>query len=547
MIKKTRYIFVIGGVMSSVGKGVTTSSIGRILISKGYKVAIVKCEMYINIDAGTIRPTEHGEVFVGADGIEADQDLGNYERFTGNLSKSENFITQGQIYLEVIRRERNLKYGGEDVEVIPDIPNEIIRRFRIVERRQKPDFIIVEIGGTVGEYQDLLFLEAARMLHLRHPELVQFVLVSYLPIPKTVGEMKTKPTQYAARTLNSAGIESDFIVCRSEYQVDKKRKDKLSLLCNLEPQDIISAPDVGSIYEVPLILEKDDFGNKILKKFGLKREHSDLKEWRRIVSKIKNSKKHLDIALVGKYFSTGDYTLADSYISVVESIKHASWQNNRHPRLHWVNSEDFERNPRSISRLAKMDGILVPGGFGGRGIEGIIMAIRYARENKIPYFGLCYGMQLAIIEFARNVCEMKDANSTEISRDTKHPVIDVMTEQKQNLANKNFGATMRLGNYPAKIKKETLAYDSYRTTGPIMERHRHRYEVNNNYRKELEKRGMVFSAIYVEKDLVEIAELNKKIHPWFLGTQFHPEFNSRPGHPQPLFDGFVKGCIKRRK
>lgn len=543
--KKTRYIFVIGGVMSSVGKGVTTSSIGRILISKGYKVAIVKCEMYINIDAGTIRPTEHGEVFVGVDGIEADQDLGNYERFTGNLSKSENYITQGQIYLEVIRRERNLEYGGEDVEVIPDIPNEIIRRLRIVERKQNPDFIIVEIGGTVGEYQDLLFLEAARMLHLRNPELVQFVLVSYLPIPKTVGEMKTKPTQYAARTLNSAGIEPDFIVCRSEFPLDKKRKDKLSLLCNLEPQDIISAPDANSIYEVPLILEKDDFGNKILKKFGLNRELLDLKEWRKIVAKIKNSKKPLNIALVGKYFSTGDYTLSDSYISVVESIKHASWQNHRYPRLHWINSEDFERNPRSITRLAKMDGILVPGGFGKRGIEGIIMAIRYARENQIPYFGLCYGMQLAVIEFARNVCKIKDANSTEINRDTKYPVIDVMKEQKKNLEEKNFGATMRLGNYPAKIKKGTLAYASYASTGPVMERHRHRYEVNNGFRSELEKNGMVFSGIYTKKDLVEIAELNKKIHPWFLGTQFHPEFNSRPGDPQPLFDGFVKACIKR--
>ncbi|MDZ4244091.1 MAG: CTP synthase [Candidatus Doudnabacteria bacterium] len=543
--KKTRYIFVIGGVMSSVGKGVTTSSIGRILISKGYKVAIVKCEMYINIDAGTIRPTEHGEVFVGVDGIEADQDLGNYERFTGNLSKSENYITQGQIYLEVIRRERNLEYGGEDVEVIPDIPNEIIRRLRIVERKQNPDFIIVEIGGTVGEYQDLLFLEAARMLHLRNPELVQFVLVSYLPIPKTVGEMKTKPTQYAARTLNSAGIEPDFIVCRSEFPLDKKRKDKLSLLCNLEPQDIISAPDANSIYEVPLILEKDDFGNKILKKFGLNRELLDLKEWRKIVAKIKNAKKPLNIALVGKYFSTGDYTLSDSYISVVESIKHASWQNHRYPRLHWINSEDFERNPRSITRLAKMDGILVPGGFGKRGIEGIIMAIRYARENQIPYFGLCYGMQLAVIEFARNVCKIKDANSTEINRDTKYPVIDVMKEQKKNLEEKNFGATMRLGNYPAKIKKGTLAYASYASTGPVMERHRHRYEVNNGFRSELEKNGMVFSGIYTKKDLVEIAELNKKIHPWFLGTQFHPEFNSRPGDPQPLFDGFVKACIKR--
>ena len=544
--KQIRYIFVIGGVMSSVGKGVTTASIGRILISKGYKVAIVKCEMYINIDAGTIRPTEHGEVFVGSDGIEADQDLGNYERFTGNISLSENYITQGQIYLEVIRRERNLEFGGEDVEVIPDIPNEIIRRLRQVERKQKPDFTIVEVGGTVGEYQDLLFLEAARMLHLKHPDLVQFVLVSYLPIPKTVGEMKTKPTQYAVRTLNSAGIEPDFIVCRSERAVDSKRKTKLSLMCNVEPEAIISAPDVDSIYEVPLILEKDNFGNKILQKFGFPPRSQDLKDWRAWVKRSRGARAEVQIGVVGKYFATGDYTLSDSYISVVESIKHAAWANNRVPRLHWINSEDFERDPRSIRKLREMDGILVPGGFGERGVEGIVMAIRYARENKIPYLGLCYGMQLAVIEFARNVCGMKGANTTEIDRKTRYPVIDVMAEQKKNLADRNFGATMRLGDYPCAVKKGTLAHEAYGTTGPVMERHRHRYEVNNKFRKVLQEKGMVFSGVYTKKDLVEISELDKKIHPWFLGTQFHPEFNSRLWKPQALFDGFVKASLKRR-
>ncbi|OGE74726.1 MAG: CTP synthase [Candidatus Doudnabacteria bacterium RIFCSPHIGHO2_01_52_17] len=543
--KQTRYIFVIGGVMSSVGKGVTTASIGRILISKGYKVAIVKCEMYINVDAGTIRPTEHGEVFVGSDGIEADQDLGNYERFTGNLSHSENYITQGQIYLEVIRRERNLEFGGEDVEVIPDIPNEIIRRLRIVERRQKPDFTIVEVGGTVGEYQDLLFLEAARMLHLKHPDKVQFVLVSYLPIPKTVGEMKTKPTQYAVRTLNSAGIEPDFIVCRSEQPVDGKRKTKLSLMCNVEPEAIISAPDADTIYEVPLILEKDDLGNKILAKFGYKTSAHDLKNWRGLVKRSKTARETVEIGVVGKYFATGDYTLSDSYISVVESLKHAAWANHRVPRLHWMNSEDFERDPKSLSKLAAMDGILVPGGFGGRGVEGIIAAIRYAREHKIPYFGLCYGMQLAVVEFARNVCGLKGAHTTEIDRKTKYPVIDVMAEQKKNLEDRNFGATMRLGDYPCAVKRGTIAYEAYGTTGPVMERHRHRYEVNNKFRKLLQERGMIFSGLYTKKDLVEISELDKKIHPWFLGTQFHPEFNSRLWKPQALFDGFLKAAMKR--
>lgn len=544
--KKTRYIFVIGGVMSSVGKGVTTASIGRILQSKGYKVALVKCDMYVNIDAGTMRPTEHGEVFVGSDGIEADQDLGNYERFTGSPSTSENYITTGQIYQEVIRRERNLEYRGEDVEVVPDIPNEIIRRINLVAKKHRPDFTVIEIGGTVGEYQNILFLEAGRMLRLQNPGMVQFVLVSYLPVPAMVGEMKTKPTQYAVRTLNSAGIQPDFIVGRSEQPIDEKRKIKMSILCNVSHDDIISAPDASSIYEVPLNLEKDDFGDKILAKFGLKNRRKDLLEWRAMVRKIKNAVKPLDIAVVGKYFATGDYVLVDSYISVVEALRHASWQNNRKPRLHWINSEDFEKNPQAVSRLKNMDGILVPGGFGGRGIEGIIRAIKFSREHKIPYFGLCYGLQLAVIEFARHVCGLEGANTTEVNRNTKYPIIDVMPEQKKNLADKNFGATMRLGDYPCKVKKGTLAFDAYKTTGPVMERHRHRYEVNNKYRKALESKGMIFSGIYTKKDLVEIAELDKKIHPWFLGTQFHPEFNSRPWAPQALFDGFIKAAIKRR-
>ena len=543
---KIKYIFVIGGVMSSVGKGVTTSSIGRILQSKGYKVSLVKCDMYVNLDAGTMRPTEHGEVFVGSDGIEADQDLGNYERFTGNISTAENYITTGQIYLEVIRRERNLEYRGEDVEVVPDIPNEIIRRINIVVKKDNPDFVIVEIGGTVGEYQNILFLEAGRMLRLQNPGRVQFALVSYLPVPKMVGEMKTKPTQYAVRSLNSAGIQPDFIICRSELPMDHKRKIKLSVLCNVAPGDVISAPDASSIYEVPLFLEKDDLGDKILEKFGLKNRKKDLKEWRAMVGKIRRAKKPLDIAVVGKYFATGSYTLVDSYISVVEAIRHASWQNNRLPRLHWINSEDFERDSRKTAVLKNMDGIIVPGGFGGRGIEGITKAIKFAREKKIPYFGLCYGMQLAVIEFARHVVGLKSANSTEIDRATKYPVIDVMAEQKKNLADKNFGATMRLGNYPCRVKKGTLAHAAYKAT-TVIERHRHRYEVNNKYRKDLEKRGMVFSGIYPKLDLVEIAELDRKLHPWFLGTQFHPEFNSRPWAPQALFDAFVKAAAKQNK
>ncbi len=545
-VKSIRYIFVIGGVMSSVGKGVTTASIGRILVSRGYKVGMIKCDMYVNIDAGTMRPTEHGEVFVGSDGIEADQDLGNYERFTGIISTRDNYVTTGQIYQEVIRRERNLEYHGEDVEVVPDIPNEIIRRINLIAKKNSPDFVIVEIGGTVGEYQNILFLEAGRMLRLQNPDRVLFALVSYLPVPPMVGEMKTKPTQYAVRTLNSAGIQPDFIVCRSELPMDEKRKSKLSLLCNVAQGDVISAPDADSIYAVPLILEKDRLGDKILKKFNLRHRGRDLKDWKKMVQRIKNSKKPLDIAVVGKYFSTGDYTLVDSYISVVEAVRHACWQNHRLPRLHWINSEDFEKDPASVKKLKGMNGILVPGGFGRRGVEGIISAIKYTREHKIPYFGLCYGLQLATIEVARHVGKMSGANSTEIDRSTAYPIIDVMPEQKQTLADKNFGATMRLGDYPCKIKKNTLAFDAYQTSN-VVERHRHRYEVNNKYRKALEKCGLIFSGIYAKKDLVEIGELDKKIHPWFLGTQFHPEFGSRPWQPQPLFDGFVKAAIKSRR
>ena len=543
--KDLRYIFVIGGVMSSVGKGVTTASLGRILISKGFKVAIVKCEMYVNIDAGTIRPTEHGEVFVGADGIEADQDLGNYERFTGIEAMRENYITQGQVYLEIIRKERNLEYGGEDVEVIPDIPNEIIRRINLVAKKDT-DFVIIEVGGTVGEYQNLLFLEAARMMHLKNPRNVQFVLVSYLPIPHKVGEMKTKPTQYAARTLNSAGIQANFIVARAEQALDEKRKERISVFCNVESENVISAPDVDSIYEVPLLLEKDGFGNKLLRNFGLKPKKHDMRDWKAMMRKIKNAKKPLHIGVVGKYFATGDFTLADSYISVVEALRHACWQNNFIPKLHWINSQDFEKNPKSIGKLKDMDGILVPGGFGGRGTEGIIAAIAYARENKIPFFGICYGMQLMMIEIARHLGRLQGAHSTEIDRHTKHPVIDVMEEQKKNLKDRNFGASMRLGDYPCKITKGTLAFEAYQTTGPVKERHRHRYEVNNAYRNALEKCGVIFSGIYQKKNLVEIAELDRKKHPWFLGVQFHPEFGSRPWKPQPLFNAFIKASAHRR-
>ena len=536
-----KYIFICGGVMSSVGKGIAAASIGKNLQSKGYRVCIIKCDMYVNVDAGTIRPTEHGEVFVGEDGIEADQDLGNYERFINIPSTKENYITTGQIYKTVIEKERNLEYGGEDVEVVPDIPNEIIRRIKEASLKNKSQITIVEIGGTVGEYQNLLFLEAARMMRLKSPQNVIFALASYLPIPKKVGEMKTKPTQYAARSLNSAGIQADFILARAERPLDKKRKEKLSIFCSVPIENVISAPDASSVYEVPINFEKEDLGNKILKKFNLEPKKNNLDGWKQLVKKIKSLEKQIKIAVVGKYFATGSFILSDSYISVIESIKYACWANNVKPKLTWINSQRFEKDLNSVKILRGYDGVIVPGGFGSRGVEGIISAIKYARENKIPFLGLCFGMQLATVEFARNAANLKNANSTEINPNTKYPVIDLMKKQKKNIKKSNYGATMRLGNYPCSLVNGTRAKKSYGKSD-ILERHRHRYEFNNKYLNLLKSKGLVISGINKKQNLVEIIELEN--HPFFVGTQFHPEFKSRPLSSHPLFREFVKSCLK---
>jgi CTP synthase len=537
-----KYIFVTGGVMSSVGKGVATSSIGKILQARGYSISLIKCDMYVNIDAGTMRPTEHGEVFVGEDGIEADQDLGTYERFINQISTKEHYITTGQVYAEVIRKERNLEYKGEDVEVVPDIPNEILRRIEQVRAKDKSDFVIIEVGGTVGEYQNILFLEAARMLKLKHPKDVLFVLVSYLPIPGKVGEMKTKPTQYASRTLNSAGIQADFILCRSEKPIDEKRKEKLAIFCNIDKDAAIAAPDVDNVYEVPLNFIKDELDLKILKRLELKPKTQDMKEWKALVQKSKTPTKSVKIGIVGKYFETGDFTLSDSYISVIESLRFSCWAHRVKPKLVWLNAETHEKNSKAISELKEFDGILIPGGFGSRGIEGKIQAIQFCRENNIPYFGLCLGLQLAVIEFARNVCGLKHATSTEFTKKTDTPIIDVMPDQKALLEEKRYGATMRLGAYPCTLQKGTIAHTAY-GRNQIIERHRHRYEVNNDYRSTLEKHGMIMSGINQDRDLIEIVELKK--HPFFLGTQFHPEFLSRPLQPHPLFSAFIKACIRK--
>ncbi len=537
-----KYIFVVGGVMSSVGKGVASASIGKILQSRGFTVANIKCDMYVNIDAGTIRPAEHGEVFVGEDGVEADQDLGNYERFTNQDCVRDNYITTGQVYQEVIKRERNLEYGGEDVEVVPDIPNEIIRRIKSCQKKNKSEITIVEFGGTVGEYQLLLFLEAARMLKWKEPKNVFFVLVSYLPTPSLLGEQKSKPTQYAVRTLNSAGISPDFILCRADRPVSDSIKNTISTVCSLDKERIMSAPDVYSIYDVLLNFEKENLGGIILKAMGLKAKQTDLKDWRTFSEKVKNINKEVTIGIVGKYFNFK--SCRDTYISVIESINHAAWWHNAKPNIVWLDSEKYENHPEELKELDKMDGIIVPGGFGKRGTEGMIMAADYAFRKKIPYFGLCLGMQIMTIAFARMILKTEDANSTELDAKTKNPVISTMAEQKKLLKEKHYGGTMRLGACPAKLEKKSLSFEAYKAEN-ISERHRHRYEFNNDYRDVLERNGLRIAGVNPERNLVEIVEAED--HPWMVGVQFHPEFKSRPLAPHPLFKEFLRAAIKKQK
>ncbi len=538
-----KFIFVAGGVMSGIGKGVATASIGRILQSKGFKVTAVKIDPYVNVDAGTMNPVEHGEVFVTDDGTECDQDLGNYERFLDENLSTDNYITTGRVYQAVINRERNLEYGGRCVEVVPDIPNEVISRITKSAKKNRADFVLIEIGGTVGEYQNMLFLEAARMMKLRTPKDILFILVSYVPVPKIIGEMKTKPTQYAVRTLNSAGIQPDIILARSVVPLDEPRKRKISIFCNISRENVISAPDIESIYEVPISFEKDKLGIKILKKFNLKpKTKEDLRDWKKLVKTIKTAQNPIKIGIVGKYFKTGEFVLKDSYISVIEAIKHSCWFYKRKPKIYWLNAENYETNPKSVKELKNYNGIIVPGGFGSRGVNGKIKAIEFCRKNKIPFLGLCFGMQLAVIEFARNVCELKKANSIELSPDCQEPVIDVMPDQKALLKEKKYGATMRLGAYKCKIKLKTISFRAYKCSD-ISERHRHRYELNNAFKEVLEQKGMVMAGINPERNLVEIIEL--KNHPFFVATQFHPEFKSRPLNPHPLFREFIRTCIKK--
>lgn len=541
--QKTKYLFVVGGVMSGVGKGTAAASIGRLLKSKGFEVTAVKMDPYINVDAGTMNPIEHGEVFVTDDGDETDQDIGNYERFLDTNILSVNYMTTGRVYQSVIDRERALEYGGKCVEVVPHVPEEIIQRIKNAGVHAKADFVLVEVGGTIGEYQNILFLEAARRLKYEQPDNVLFFLVSYLPVPPQLGEMKTKPTQYAARGLNAVGIQADFIIARAELPVDEPRKKKMSVLCNVHADDIISSPNVNSVYEVPVVYDDQKLAQKILKKLGMNTKKNEFGDWRAWTDEMNGHKKEVRIGVIGKYFNSGNFIVSDVYISVIEALKHAAWANKRKPVLVWLNSEDYEKDPRKLKELTKLDGILVPGGFGSRGVEGIIAAIEYARHHRIPYFGICYGMQLATIEFARNVCALRGANTAEIDSKTPHPVIHIMSDQEKAMLENNYGGTMRLGAYPCQLQPKTLSFKAYGHTD-ISERHRHRYEFNNDYRERLEAKGLVIAGTSPDGRLVEIVELPTEKHPFFVGVQFHPEFKSRPQDPHPIFREFVKASVK---
>lgn len=531
--------------MSGIGKGVSTSSIGLILKSKGFKVTALKIDPYINIDAGTMNPTEHGEVFVLEDGYETDQDMGNYERFLEEDLPELNYMTTGRVYQEVIRRERNLEYGGKNVEVVPDIPHEVIRRIEAAASRAKADVTLIEIGGTIGEYQNIIFLEAARMMKQKAPRDVAVVMVSYVPIPGSIGEMKTKPTQYAARSLNSAGLQADVILARAALPIDQKRKEKIATFCNTRPEAVISAPDVKSIYDIPLNFEKDGLGDILTDILGLPSRKSDLSRWQAFVKKSKNGKKEVSIAVVGKYFDSGSFVLSDVYISVLESLKFSAYSLNLKPKITYLNSKDFEKGKIKLSELKKYDGVLIPGGFGESGIEGKIKVIQYVRENKIPYFGLCYGMQLAVIEYARNVVGIQGAHTREINPKAEHLVIDFMPDQEAKVERANYGGTMRLGAYPCVIRSGTIAEKAY-GKNKVTERHRHRYEVNPAYILKLTDAGLKFSGVSPDRRLMEIAELPTSVHPFFLGTQFHPEFLGRPLSPHPLFTAFLKAARRMR-
>ncbi len=543
----TKFIFVSGGVISGLGKGITTASIALLLQNRGYKITPVKCENYLNMDAGLINPIEHGDPYLCEDGTEADMDMGTYEKFLGKDMYRHNFITMGQIYKAVIDRERNFGYEGEDVEAIPHVTDEITKRIKAAGEKEEADIVVVELGGTAGEYQNALYYEASRILGRNKKNTVIHVHVSYLPVPSHLGEPKTKPTQLSVRALNSMGIQPDFIVTRSEKAMDARRRARFALFCNVEPENVIDSVDLPSVYECPPYLAKQKLDEKILTMMGLPLNELDMKNWEQMVTTINRTKgTPKTIAIVGKYFATGEYQLRDSYAALMDAIDHAAWADGVPVAVKWIQAEKLEKG--DLSELHGVNGIIVPIGWGSRGVEGKISAINYARVNKIPYLGLCYGMQLAVVEYARNVLGLKGAHTLEVDADTAHPVIHMISGQEDILKRRAYGGTMRLGRWECRVKADSIADAAYmkyhgyddEVHKIVGERHRHRYEFNDEYAKKVEDAGLAIAGRSVVENLAEIIELPKSVHPFFVGTQYHPEYRSRPLKPHPLFLAYIK-------
>ncbi len=549
-----KYIFISGGVISGLGKGVAAASLGVLLKSRGYKVTAIKCETYLNVDSGTINPIEHGDPFLCGDGLEADMDLGTYERFLEVEVGHKNFVTMGKVYKEIIDKERSMGYEGRTVDAIPEIPNKIIEKIR--EASKDFDICLVELGGTAGEYQNVYNYEAARMMKLENPSDVIHVHITYVPLPPHLGEPKTKPTQLSMRFLNMAGIQPEFLVLRSNAKMDQLRAKKVSVQCNIHEDRIIFNPNVKSIYELPILFEEQEFDRKALELLGLPVKRLEFSKWQNLVRTVTTvRKKRVNIAIVGKYISTGSYELPDAYNSLTHSLKHASWGTGIGVDIHFINSESFEKELNKKKDLLKgMDGIIVPIGWGNRGSEGKIRAIEYARVKKVPYLGLCFGMQLACIEYARNILKIKDATSEELNEKSKNKIIHSIPFDPKYQTIKGEGTSMRLGTFPCVVKKNSLAYEIYTKHNEgvldkngnliVEERHRHRFEFKNEYRSEMEKSGFVFSGTSPDDFFVEMIELPRKVHPFFLATQAHPEYKSSPLKPHPFFIEFIRACLK---
>ncbi|PWU22673.1 CTP synthase [Candidatus Cerribacteria bacterium 'Amazon FNV 2010 28 9'] len=557
--KSPKFVVVSGGVLSSLGKGVVTGSVALLLKQRGFKVTIVKCENYLNVDSGLINPIEHGDPFLCEDGTEADMDLGTYEKFLGQPMGKHNFVTMGQIYKQVIEKERSFGYNGEDVEV-PHICDEIISRWMSAAHHDDADIVIIELGGTAGEYLNILYYEAARILRFREKQRVIHVHVGYLPTPSHIGEPKTKPTQLSVKTLNSLGIQPDFIVARSPKRMDQRRRDRFALFCNVEADHIIDSPDVDVVYEIPLIFAQQHFDELILQDLKLTIPPQDLSEWEAMITKAKAPKTHhARIAIVGKYLTTGEYQLKDSYAALIDALHHSAVATDTEIEIEWVDAQKVEALVKKNPDLTNADlhtffgdiqGMIVPIGWGERGVEGKIRSIQFAREEKIPYLGLCYGMQLAVVEFARHIVGWRDAHTQEVNPNSAHQVIHMIPDQKRILENRAYGGTMRLGTWDCVVKPNTKAWEAYKEAdqftdeqkGLTAERHRHRYEFNDEFLKEIEANGLIISGRSVKENLVEIIELPTSMHPFFLGTQGHPEYKSTPLKPNAIFLAFLNAA-----